>query len=453
MPLEFLLRQKGDTQNPQLASLTGKGSTRGMPCYRKIFSGAGATATWAYLSLIMNGGRWGCDGVDRVYCNGGLIPEVVSGQLRWKFHPGTASLGWGDSLQGRPHFFPELDDTFSGISYIEGLMTPGVDDPSRMEFFVRGLKVMDYEYQGGMLHELGPAFKSDNNALAGIYVLTEMGRLPLTQINRHAASWIAFKETCDELLPWLKTVADPDAEPPIEEEIINVPRYNSHVPFSTSMDTTTAYESIMLRAPGASWQWVSGGVQMLPSPNRAASMQLQYDPTQVAQLSNIVKGSFSGSPAKRDLLPNFFHYQYHDIEDEAYELKDIFVDRAELRDAMGGTPVVVGPLNLGLMYESLVQRIAKMQVRLLVDLPYTAGYNVSGRFDSYKIAKADNVELVHKLLGRTLDNPVLARIVYETFSETKGERKFKARLTTMDYYRDSDHGPKEGGSIGTGGGV
>lgn len=453
MALEFLLRQKGDTQNPTLASLFGEGSTRGLPFYRKKLSGDGPTAQWAYLSGLMQGGKYGCEGVNKVLCNGGLIEEDVSkpggdlvAGLQYKFHPGTRSTGWDDPLQGRPYFFPELNDTFSEICYIEGAMTLGIDDPSRMEFFVKGLKVMDYDLtSSGHLVETGPVFKSSNNSLAGMYLLHEMGGMSLSQLDRHAASWLEFRDTCDEELSWTKVLADPEADPPVEEETILVPRYTSHVPFSTAMDTTTAFETLMLRAPGAAWQYVNGGVKMFSTPNRAAVMDLVWDPTQVARLSNIVKGSFSGSPAQKDKLPNFFIFQYNDYEDEAYERKTIFVDRAEARDATGGTPVVAGPIDLGLMYESLAQRIAKSQVRLLVDLPFTSAYDVSGRMDSYKVAKADNIELVHKQLGKTLDNPVLARIVSESFQESKGERKFKARLTTLDYYRDDDHGVKEGG--------
>lgn len=444
MAAEFLLRQKGDTQNPVLASLCGEGSTRGVPFYRKLISGTGPTAKWAYLSGIMQGGKYGCDGASRVYCNGGEIPEFISAVKQWRFHPGTRSLGWDDPLQGRSEFFPELNDTFSEICYMEGLMTTGVDDPTRMEFFMRGMKVMDYDLTaGGHLVETGPVF-TPNNALNGMYLLHEMGGMSLAQLDRHASTWLAFRDECDFELSWTKVLADPLAIPPIVEETIMVPRYTSHVPFSTNMDTTTAFESIMLRAPGASWQYVNGGVKMFPAPDRAPVGELIWDPTQTLRLSNIVKGSFFGAPTQKDKLPNFFIYQYHDYEDEAWEIKTIFVDRPEARDAIGGTVVPLGPINLGLMYESLAQRIAKSQVRQLVDLPYTSAYNLSGRIDSYKIAKADNVELVHKLLGKTLDNPVIARIVYESFLETKGERKFKARLTTMDYYRDNDHGVKEG---------
>lgn len=451
MALEFLLRQKGDTQNPELAGLFGEGSTRGLPCYRKIFSGSGITAVWAYISLIMWGGRWGCAGLNRVYCNGGPVPEhsASSGQIQWVFHPGTRSTGWDDPVQGRPHFFPELDDTFSGISYVEGLMTPGVEDPSKMEFFVKGLNVMDYGLDGnGNLEELGVGFNSKNPALSGIYLLTEVGQMPLWQINRYASTWIDFKNVCDHILHWDKGAEPANwVTPPAWVQNVDVPRYDCHVPFSTNMDTTTAFESLMLRCPGAAWQHIHGGMKILPTPDRERVMDLEWDPTQRIISSNIVKGSFSGAPASRERLPNFFIYQYHDYEDDAYELKTIFVDRAELRDATGGTPVVVGPINLGLMYESLAQRIAKSQVRLLVDKPFTTLYSVSGKYPSYVIAKADNIGLVHKQLGKTLDDPVLARIVYETCGAAKGERKFKARLTTMDYYRDSDQGVKQGGDL------
>lgn len=445
MAAEFLLRQKGDTVNPTLATLFGKGSTRGIPCYRKLLSGSGDTAIWAYLSFLGQGSTYGWDGMDHVRCNGGLIEETVLGDLKWKFHPGTRSTGFGDTVQGLPHFFPELNDTFSGIAYIEGKMTAGVDDPSRMEFFVRGLKVMDYEMgPHGHLLELGASFKSGNNALASMHLLHEIGGMSLAELDAHGASWLAFRDACDEELSWTKTQAQPDHVPPIVEETIMVPRYTCHVPLSTSMDTTTAFELIMLRAPGAVWQYVDGGVKVFPSPDRAPIGDLVWDPMQVVRGSNIVKSSFSSSPTQKDLLPNFFIYQYNDIEDDAYQRKILFVDRAEARDEVDGNVISIGPIDLGLMYESLAQRIAKTQVRLLVDQPYTNGYELGGQIDSYVIAKGDNVNLVHKQLGRSLDNPVIARIVSESFLESRGERRFKVRMSTLDYYRDTDHSYKEG---------
>lgn len=450
MSLEFLLRQKGDTQNPQLSGLFGEGSTHGLPTYRKIYSGSGINAVWAYINLISWGGRWGCDGLNRVYCNGGPILEHnTAGNAQWIFHPGLRSTGWDDPVQGRPHFFPELDDTFSGKTYVEGLMPPGVDDPSKMEFFVRGLRVMEYELSSaGNLREMEVGFHSRNPSMSGIYLLNEVGRVPLSQINRWAETWIDFKTISSQTLHWDKGL-EPEGwvTPPAWVRYVDVPRYDCHVPFSTNMDVTTAFESLMLRCPGASWQFVHGGIKILPTPNRPGIKDLVYDPTQRIILSNIVKGSFSGSPAAVDRLPNFFIYQYHDYEDEAYEVKTVFIDRQELRDATGGIPVVVGPINLGLMYESQCQRIGNCQVRLLVDKPFTTVYAADGKYDSYTVAKADNINLVHKQLGRTLDNPVLARIVKETCGAPKGERKFNARLTTMDYYRDTDHTVKQGGDL------
>lgn len=417
MALEFLLRDKKTVSNPLLPRLYGRGSTRGIPCFRKLLDGR-----MRFLVLLAAGGRYGCDGLDKVLVSGEEFPEYDGATRQWRFRPGTRSTGYGDALQGRPEFFPELDLVFSGKSYLEGILPDGVEDLSKLAIFMRGLKVMHYELDtNGNLKETAAAF-SANNALCSLDVLREVGKFPVTRFNRHAPTWTEFVEVCDEQLEWDRDGAG---------DVIDVPRYDCHVPFPTQIDPTTAFEAIMLRAPGASWQDVNGGIKILADPDRG--------PVHTFSRSNIVKGGLSGAPKPPEEQPNFFIYSYNDIESDVYEVKFIFEDRAELRDQADGVLNVAGPIPLGLMYESLAQRIMKCQVRQLVDAPFTVGLRVRGFPDSYHVAKCDNVEVGHDRIGIA---PALARVVRENF-EPRGDRLFDLRRTTTDYYRDSDHGPKQ----------
>ncbi|HEY0003743.1 MAG TPA: hypothetical protein VGB17_02945 [Pyrinomonadaceae bacterium] len=428
--MEFLLRQSGDRSNPILPRLYGKGSTRGIP-YIKAQDGD----RWKFLSFLAAGGRYGCDGIDRVKVSGADFPEFDGSSVRqWRFHPGTRSTGYGDAVQGRPEFWPELDLVFSYKSYIEGLLPEGEDDPNNLEIFMRGLKLMDYSIDvNGNLQKETPVF-SANNSLASLDVLREVGKMPLTRFNRWADSWIEFRDVCNEELEWNKG-----------SEVISVPRYDAHIPFSQQIDPTTAFEAIMLRAPGCGWQDVNGGVRILTTPDREPVHRFTFDPTQFIKLSNIAKNSFSGTPRAPEDIYNYLIFSYRDIESDVYEEKFIDEDRAELRDMAGGILNQLGPIELGLMYESLAQRIAKSMVRLLCDAPYTRQFDLKGQMDSYHVAKLDNVEITHDSIDVRETEPLTARVLKETFEPKKGERSFTLQLIDPDnpYYRDTDHGPKQ----------
>ncbi len=430
--MDFLLRQPGDTANPLLPRLCGKGATRGIP-YLKGMEGARVK----FILFLAAGGRYGCDGIDSAHYKGNLLNEYDGSVGVWKFHPGTRSTGYGDPVQGRPEFWPELDMVFSGMSYLEGLMPEDLSedfDPNGFEIFMRGLRLMHYTADSnGNLVEDAPAF-SASNALAALDTWLDVGKLPLSRFSPWGESWVEFHETCIETLAWDKTGTG---------TILNVPRYDCHVPFTSQLDPSTAFEAIMLRAPGASWQDVNGGIRILPSPDRAPVHRFSFDPTQSSVLSNIVKGSFSGNPGSVEELPNYFIFPYRDLEDPFYKLKYVIEDREELRDQAGGILNVLESPSLGLMYESLAQRIAKTTVRLLVDSPYTTRFNLLGQMDSYHVAKGDNVELTHDQIAIRETSPLLARVTRETFEPKRGERTFGLRLTTTDYYRDSDHGKKQ----------
>jgi hypothetical protein len=104
--MPFVLRQN-QNENPTLARVYGKGSTRGLLCYFER-DGNRTKGIW----LLAQGGKYGCDGIDEVRYNGQLVVENP-GSLQWKFHPGTRSTGYSDPLQGRPTFFPNIDFFFS----------------------------------------------------------------------------------------------------------------------------------------------------------------------------------------------------------------------------------------------------------------------------------------------------------------------------------------------------
>lgn len=130
------------------------------------------------------------------------ITDNGTGTLKvWK-----ANAGFDDPVQGRPHFFPELNLTFNGISYAEGYIT-GVGaetEPSEFEFGFRGRKVADYDADGNYL---GNSFSANNARVYADILFNEIGA-PTSRLN--FASWFVFKQACDKLI-WFRGIPNAEA--------------------------------------------------------------------------------------------------------------------------------------------------------------------------------------------------------------------------------------------------
>lgn len=127
------------------------------------------------------------------------ITNNGTGTLKvWK-----ANAGFDDPVQGRPHFFPELNLTFNGISYAEGFVTGvGADtEPTEFEFGFRGRKVADYDADGNYL---GNSFSANNARVYADILFNEIGA-PTSRLN--FASWFVFKQACEKLI-WFRGVVD-----------------------------------------------------------------------------------------------------------------------------------------------------------------------------------------------------------------------------------------------------
>lgn len=435
--IHYDLRRPGDTQNPPLPWPFGQQSTKG----RRVLWAMEGTRKKVILYLS-SGGRYGCDGIDKLYYEGTEITELDGGSSpQWVFHPGTRSTGYADPVQGRPEFFPELDFTFSGRCYVEVLLPEeysGEEDeePGEFEIFMRGLRVMTYSVNAlGRLVEEGAEY-SANNAYVAMYILREGGRLPLSRFHRWAQSWLDYRDVCDEELEW-----DSGSD---YYGTVMVPRYDAHVVFPQAVDPMTAFRSVLARSPGCKEQEVQGGIRILTDLEREPVHTFSYDPTQTLQRSNIAKGGFSGSPRDPESIFNFYIFTYRDLLDAKYKERHVVVDYPEIRDAAGGALNQLGPIDLGgVMTGSLAQRIATCTARLLSEQPFDRKFEVTGQLDSAHVAKNDYVWVQHKILGNTLATKKLAVVNRESYEPRKAERKFTVQLATTDFYRDSDHGPME----------
>lgn len=425
MAFTFTLRQPGDTQNPVLARPYGRQMTRG----RVVLYGKEGKRT-KFFSLLATGGRYGCAGVDEVRYGGATLAEFDGqGNRQWKFRPGTRSTGYGDPVQGRLEFFPDLDFVFSGKCGIEVLLPEEMSaedgEPQKLQVFMRGLLVPEITVDElGHLVEGNPGEFVDN-ASVSLDLLRDCGKLPLSRFDRWAEEWAAFRETCDATLLWDNGTGT-----------VEVPRYDAHVVFSEDLSPASAFEAVMARAPGCMWQDVNGAIRVLTDPTRAS--------VHLFKPSSVVRSSLSFTPPNPEDLPNFFIFTYRDVLDPLMKERQVVIDLPEVRDRSGGILNPVGPISLGVMTGSLAQRIARARVRVATENPYYRRVEARGMFDSLHVAKADYVDVAHPLLGSTEEAPLLARVAAERFSPKKGERGFTLQLWSRGYYSDDDHGPEQG---------
>lgn len=198
MALQNLFRQDSDRSNPTLADPYGVQATHGLPVLSKTDGGQ-----TSFITFLSNGE---CNRALRVYYGAFLLTEFnqTTGARQWRFHKGTSSNGFDDAEQGRPEFFPEIDDCFTEICYVE-VRPPaeyGEIDPNKLFVIFEGRVVDDYGTDGvtGNLIVTGRGY-SANPMRVGLDILRRGQRMQLPRF--HAPSWIAYRAHCDALIEWI----------------------------------------------------------------------------------------------------------------------------------------------------------------------------------------------------------------------------------------------------------
>jgi hypothetical protein len=187
-----------DKSNPPTLALPfGLQQTEGRPIwYEKLGNQT------AYIALL---GKSGMDGMNRVRYGGQDLAEFdTSGNRQWKFHDGTAATEFPDA------FFSHLNWNGTGRSFIEVKLPAAFSDegePTRSQFWVRGLRVKDYDATGAALSAGATAFRRGNaHVFADVWLIraanywAQRGLDPKTLVEW--ASWVEFKQECDYQLTW-----------------------------------------------------------------------------------------------------------------------------------------------------------------------------------------------------------------------------------------------------------
>lgn len=145
-----------------------------------------------------------------------MASPTISAYLLANLKVYSADKGYFDPEQGRPSFFPELNYTFSGISYVEFSLNTTLsavsDEPTDFKIFVRGKRLQNYTGSGALADASGVAFPdqqnlptqtkffSANNALVALDIMLNSMQIKSSRIDW--ASWAKFRDYCDESIEW-----------------------------------------------------------------------------------------------------------------------------------------------------------------------------------------------------------------------------------------------------------
>lgn len=229
-------------------------------------------------------------------------------------------------------------------------------------------------------------------------------------------------------------------------------RFDAHIVYPQPAEAITGLEDCMLRSPGCDWQDISGKITFVVGPvalipalagvgKRQIAYDLVYDPTQTTLHSNIGVNSFTAYRRNDEDKPNYLRIGYRDLDDTVYTQKYFPIDRPALRDQLDGQLNDPGIIQLGVMRQSLADRIGESMMRVTSDLDLLV--TVKGQADCYKIAKGDIVRLSHDVPGWRQSDPPLFMVIEESFDssiETADERSFTLQIYAPGYYSDTDHG-------------
>jgi hypothetical protein len=215
----------------------------------------------------------------------------------------------------------------------------------------------------------------------------------------------------------------------------SVTRYTASVVYTSPTPVPTAADGVWFRCPGVRWQDVNGKIKVLPDlATDPATVTLVFDPDSVTR-SNIKSSKLTRRLASSK--PNFFAFTFRDETDKFLTKQPpIFQDRDALRSLPGVGLVEAGVVELGVMTQSLAERIGSYQAIKICDLDI--GFEVDALISAYALAVGDLCYIVERIADNTVASPVLCTVEEEAFHfGDVDNRSLKLQIASRTAYSDT----------------
>lgn len=366
-----------------------------------LFDGA---ATWDQIF------RWRTDLVSGA---GYLFrPGIISPQVGDVQSAGADSLPTGTATSGTASIFVRLTDLQSAE-----------DRPDKFRGRFRTRCTFDYDSTGEQIglfdsYSTNPARVAADRILA-FFQRIHRDDLTLAQEKFRARidwpSWVAWRDYCDQLIPWNKDGSGN----------IFIPRFECHIAFTGAVSAAEALDQICATAATI---WQDDGRQIrFVLPNN--QIPVHHFNTSNASAPNA---------APQDLRdrPNFFVAKFRDLDDEHLGEVTVSVAREDSIRRLGENK---STRAFATMRQSQGKRVLSRQARLEHDNPIF--FTFSGDGTALRVLPGDFVTFTHPVPNWDHQLSLVVDVTVRSSEDSADQLEFTAQKIDGPLYSDTDHTP------------
>jgi len=364
--------------------------------------------TTAPVTILQAFGEGEWDSIEKLWYNGQeLLPAD------YNFHPGTASTGTGDPVQGIDALFP-TGLTYSHTAYVAAKVPTAFaadNPPDKLRGRCKCLRVANYDRNGV---QIGYGYSANPARVAADLIIRQAGLLP-ARIDWPL--WAAWRDYCDETITWDDGTT-----------VRNIPRFECHVVFLDSVNLFDALNAVVATCASI-WQ-DDGELIRFFGPN-------QTTPVHHFTSANIVSGSVQLSQRSITDRPNLARVRFRDLDSEFLSEASVSAERSKLQELVG--IVEASPRNIPNCNYSQAQRLLERQMRLDADNPLIC--ELQGVGDSFHVLPGDYVWVSHPLPGWDYQKCLVIEASDEPAEKAPDIRSFVLQKIDGEIYSDQDHRP------------
>lgn len=418
-----------DGNNPLVLPFGKHLFTGGQLIYRKY-----ATGNSRFAIALGDGAEKGWGQIVDAYYAGQALSVSPNGSTEgYRFHPGTLSTGFGDTVQGADAFFAD-QFTASGTAYAAVLLPAAYateDTPYKFSCVAECLKVPDFDVIGnitGWSYSPNPA----RVAAYGIYVdtvnqLEKLG-VPATdplvavylQRRVHWASLYRLKTICDEEISWNDGTSTRD-----------IPRFECHLMLTGATKLMDFLQQVM--ATCCSFVQDDAGLLKFVTPFDAMPVHHFTDGSDGLRCN--VFDTYNLQPADLNTKLRNVAATFGDTDTDLLDKSTTQWRSDSLLQRFGEAPI--SERAYPNMTHSQAQRVLRWQMQLETD--FTEIATVKGHGDAIHVLPGDCVTVTLERLGWSNVKCLVLSCDLENAEKSNDANTFNLQKINGDLYSDAWH--------------